>query len=101
MSPLIISMRANQILELESESPADREAKRTARLTVTRERNRKFRAEARAVGVVTLQLEIPRTLIDELDAIKKHVGLRNRSQAYVHIMAKLGAHPKLKQELGL
>lgn len=80
---------------------ADRDTKRSLGLRTMRERNRSTRAKARADGILSVTLEIPKNEIAELDALKQRAGLRSRSQAFIRVMAVLAANPTLKQELGL
>ena len=101
MMAYTFSVKSNQALKLEAESPADREAKRAANLRYMREKNRQARAEARAAGILPVVIDLPQQQLEELDALKQRAGLRNRSQAILRILAALEAHPQLKQELGL
>lgn len=94
-------MESNRAFHLELDSPADRAAKQREARRVSREANQRAREAARGAGEKQLTVSLHQSFIDELDALKKRDGLRNRSQAVALIMDALRAHPTIKQELGL
>lgn len=94
-------MESNQPFQLEPDSPDDRAAKQRAFRRVCREATAKARAAAREAGEKQVNFSLHQSFIDELDALQKRDGLRNRSQALSRILDALRANPNIKQELGL
>jgi hypothetical protein len=59
--------------------------------TMSPDRNVRYRQRLRANGSEEVLLQLPRTTVAMLDAIKERQGLRSRSQALLQLIEQKGA----------